>query len=167
VARRAEDSARRFRRLAPAEDAHARWVGDAVEVAQEWRLAQTEEIQRIAGRLSLHADRLEELSAQIGDSLADALEAEVGGLHPSALTIEIPGLRERIRWVSRVGLAEAREREIDLGSESEVEAERAVEEARQTVIEVRALARRAGATRSTRTPSLPPSDEPETPAASD
>lgn len=167
VANRAEDSARMFRRLAPAEDAHARWVGEAVEVAQEWRLTQTEEIQRLAARLNAHADRLEELSVQVGESLADALQADLGGLHPSAVTIDVSGLRERVRWVARVGLAEAREREIEQGSESEADAERAVEEARQTIVEVRALARRAGATRSTRTPSLPPSEEPEASPASE
>jgi len=167
VARRAEDSARMFRRLSPAEDTHARWVGEAVEVAQEWRLTQTEEIQRLSGRLNLHADRLEELSVQIGDAVADALLVDADGPLASELSIEIPGLRERLQWVVRVGLAEAREREIEPGSESEVEADRAIAEARETIREVRALARRAGATRTTRTPSLPPVEESEAPAESD
>ena len=168
VAERGDDSARMLRRLSPAEDAHARWVGDAVEVAQEWRMSQTEEIQRFAGKLNLHADRVDELASQVGDALNDVLQNTDFDRSPDEIVVELPGIRERIGWLSRVGLAESREREIVPGSDAELDAERAIEDARQTMVEVRALARRAGATRSTRTPpeveaaeAEPESDAPE------
>ncbi len=155
IARRAEDSARMFRRLAPGEDAHARWVGDAVEVAREWRQAQTEEIQRFAARLAAQGDRLEELSAQMGEALAESLLADPGQQDRTEVTVEIPGLAERIRGVARVGLAEAKERDIVPGTAAELDAEQAIDRARQTISDVRALARRAGGTRSARAAEFP------------
>jgi len=152
VARRAEDSARMFRRLAPAEDDHARWVGDAVEVAREWRLAQTEEIQRFAARVNARADRVEELSAQIGESLTQALLDAGAGAAREELVVHIPGLRDRIHGMARVGLAEQKTRELVPGTADEIEAEHALARARHTVADVRSLARKAGGTRSTRTP---------------
>ncbi|HCH64695.1 MAG: hypothetical protein CL927_00805 [Deltaproteobacteria bacterium] len=165
LAVRAEDSARMLRRLPPEEDPHARWVGDAVEVAQEWRLAQTEEIQRFAGKVHLQADQLDEFAIQIHEAMQSALAENAAGLPPTLVEVELPGMLERLRWLSRVGLAEAREREIVPESEQESDAERAVRDARATAVDVRELARRAGATRSTRAPSPLPGDT-ETPAAS-
>lgn len=165
LAVRAEDSARMLRRLPPEEDPHARWVGEAVEVAKEWRLAQTEDIQRFAGRLHLHADQIDELVVQISDAAQSARAAHAGALAPTLIEVHVPGLRERYQWLSRVGLAEAREREYVPESEQERDAARAVEDARATELEVRDLARRAGATRSTRTPSLAPDEAEESPAA--
>ena len=161
LARRADDSARRFRRLSPAEDAHARWVGDAVEVAQEWRLAQTEEILRFAVRIGAEADRLEELAAQLGEASATALVEAGGGTPREEVRVSVPGLRERVLAVSRVGLAESKQRELDPTPEAAEASQRAVAVARAAVADVRALARKAGGTRSTRTPPLPETDTPE------
>jgi len=155
VAERAEDSARMFRRLAPAEDAHARWVSDSVEVAAEWRQAQTEEILRFAARVDSQSDRLLELAEKLGEAAAAALMDAGPGIDTAALPVRIPGLRSRVVALARVGLNERRTRELDASPEAEREATAALDQARAVVAEVRAMARKAGATRSHRRPTDP------------
>jgi hypothetical protein len=154
VARRAEDSARMFRRLLPSEDKHARWVGDAVEVASEWRTAQTEEIQRFAARIDRFADRVEELVAQLIEAHVGAEERIRSAISDDDVQVTVSGLGGRIHGFARVGLDERNERELLPGTAEESEAQMAIVAAREIVQEVRALARKAGATRSTRTPPL-------------
>jgi len=156
VAERADDSARMFRRLAPGEDAHARWVSDSVEVATEWRQAQTEEILRFAARVNSQSDRLQELAESLSDAAATALMNAGPGHDPTHIGVHIPGLRSRVAGLARVGLNERQARELDGSPESELEAVTALNHARNVVADVRAMARKAGATRSHRRPT----DEP-------
>jgi len=155
VARRAEDSARMFRRLLPSEDKHARWVGDAVEVASEWRIAQTEEIQRFAARIERFADRVGELVVELVQAQVDAEKRAHTTSAADELQVTVAGLGGRIHGFARLGLDERNERELLPGTTEESEAQMAIVAAREIVQEVRALARKAGATRSTRTPPLP------------
>ncbi len=159
LARRAEDSARMFRRLNPAEDPHARWVGDAIEVAGEWRTAQTEEIQRFAARIAAHADRLDEAAVILSDSVAHCLlDGGPGAILAERRVVNV-GLRERVHGLARVGLSERSAREIDPSAPADADELQAVRDARRVIEAVRAMARRAGATRSHRASSSAPSTE--------
>lgn len=158
VARRADDSARMFRRLLPGEDAHARWVGDAVDVAREWRLAQTEEILRFSGRVNSLADHLQELTDHLEELRSEALLSAEPGLGRDEVMVPTAGLQERLLGLVRVGLEEKKMRELVLGAGAELDTEKAIEAARVTVQEVRALARKAGGTRTTRAPEVPGAD---------
>jgi hypothetical protein len=152
IAERAEDSARMFRRMAPGEDAHARWVSDSVEVAAEWRQAQGEEILRFAARIAAQSERLLELAESLSSASADALIHAGPGLETSELVVRIPGLRSRMIALARVGLDERNASELDATPEAHNSAQNALKEARMVVADVRAMARRAGATRSHRRP---------------
>ena len=160
IAERAEDSARMFRRMAPAEDAHARWVADSVEVAAEWRQAQGEEILRFAARIATQSERLLELAESLSAASAEALIHAGPGRDPTELLVRIPGLRSRIIAIARVGLDERNASELDATPEAHASAQNALAEGRELVAEVRAMARKAGATRSHRRPL----EEPTTPA---
>lgn len=140
VVERAEDSARIFRRLNPADDEHARWVGEAVTVATEWRGVQAEEILRLSARLAGHADRIDEVAVLVEEALQRAT-------HESADTVSLTGLAERIRALARLGLDERQASELDQSPDAKADADAAITLAHAASIEARALARRAGSTR--------------------
>jgi hypothetical protein len=138
LAARAEDSARMLRQTAPADDANARWVGDAVEAAVAWRTAQVEDILRFAGRMGLYADRLEEAGVAVESTIA-ALGA------PDAAPLP-PMDAERAHGLIRLGLEDKRAKELENGR-LETDLDEAIERARAAAEVARELARTAAVSR--------------------
>ncbi len=138
-------------------------MADSVEVATEWRQAQTEEILRFAARVNSQSERLQELAEGLSDAAAAALLAAGPGLDPTAVDVHIPGFRSRVVGLARVGLSERHTRELDGSPEAEAEADAALAHARSVVADVRTMARKAGASRSHRRPADEPSPPDTTP----
>ncbi len=139
LAARAEDSARMLRQTAPADDPNARWVGEAVEAAATWRTTQVEDILRFAGRMGLHASRLEEAGVAVESTIAALARPEAAPVPPLD--------SEKAHGLARLGLDDKMERELGDDGRLDQDLDAAIARGRAAVAAARELARSAAVSR--------------------